>query len=403
VRFGDKTETVASNEVGWGNNGPNVGLTVTGSRADGNMGLVAGIDLDGGGVGLGDNAKVWIKPWNWFKITLGKYEEDDLRYKIGVSGGGFHNYMLYIRGDNLDENQFLSRFNSDGFGAHVTLTPIENLYIGVGWGSTFGKRSVTELREDGAADVWANAQVGLGYKIPNVGFARFMFNGKNPINDDGTNTTTAGFKGVGTGEATSYAPSFQLAFQLTAVKGLNIDIGGKIPLSYDYTSPTVSTVQPGYVVGLGFDYTVQPLPALRFYGRASYKFGGYTETTTGGTTTKVNDGNDFVFILTPMYTVARNLILGFEFVLDAQSGSDLSALDGTKARGGDVDNQYGAYWVGKSVPKNDYLDIGLGLYLRKNIPGGDIRVGATVKLPGGEAHEGAKPQLFFPIMFNYGF
>jgi hypothetical protein len=163
-------------------------------------------------------------------------------------------------------------------------------------------------------------------------------------------------------------------------------------------------------VGLGFDYTLPAMP-LRFYGRVSYKFGGYTETEGSS---KVMDGNDLVFFLTPMYTIAPNWILGLEFVLDMQNGSDASPfkLDNGKvvgAAGGDNDAGYGKYWdeasraSKKADLKNNYMDLGFGLYVRHNIANGDIRVGATMKLPGGEAHEGAKPQLFIPIIFNYNF
>jgi hypothetical protein len=441
ARFGDPVETVTSNEVRWGNDGPRIQLVANGKNEAGTVGATIAVNLDSGSFGLDSNAKVWLKPHEIVKFTLGKFEEDDLRYKIGVSGGGFHNYLLYIRGDNLDENAFLSRFKSNGYGAHVAITP-GNFYLGAGWGSTFAKRSVAELREDGTLDALANAQVGAGYKIPDVGFVRLMFNGAKATEEDGTDTP--GFQPV-SADATGRSPSFQAAFQLTAVKGLNIDVGGQVPLAYDYDVyaevPTgvvdhyvvgtkadnsggeiqavykterkrisEATEQRPYIVGLGFDLTIQDTP-LRFYGRASYKFGGYTETTVLATkkTTTVNDGNDFLFSFTPMYTVATGWIIGLEYVLDIQTGSDLSPILATGARGGDVDAQYIAYWADSSRAdekkklKNNYVDNGFGLYLRHNFTGGDVRVGATVKLPGGEAHAGAKPQLFIPIILNYNF
>jgi hypothetical protein len=403
ARFGDPVETVAGNEVRWGNAGPRVQLVANGKNEAGTIGASVAINADSGSFGLDDNAKVWLKPHGIVKLTLGKFVEDDLRYKIGISGGGFHNYVLYIRGDNLDESAFFSRFKSSGFGAHVALTP-GDFYLGAAVGSTYNKRSVAELREDGAADVWANAQIGAGYTIQNVGFVRLMFNGARPTEDDGTGVTD--FQAAGA-EATGRSPSFQVAFQLTAVKGLNIDVGGQIPLPYEYKSSGVETTeQRPYIVGLGFDTTLPSVP-LRFYGRVSYKFGGYTETTA-----KVSDGNDFLLAVTPMYTIASGWIIGLEYMLDIQSGSDLSPIAGstsTGARGGDVDKQYIAYWQESSRAdkasklKNNYVDNGIGVYLRHNFAGGDVRFGVTLKLPGGEAHEGAKPQLFFPIILNYNF
>jgi hypothetical protein len=417
VRAGDETETVAGTEVRWGNNGPAITLTGKAQNEAGIIGAVVDINADGGGITLGDNGKVWLKPFDWFKVTVGKFQEDDLRYKIGVSGGGFHNYLLYIRGSNMDENAFFSRFKANGFGAHLALTPVEGLYIGAALGSTFAKRSVAELREDGAQDVFANAQVGLGYTIKDIGFARFQFNGAKPVEEDGS--ATPGFQAVGADATQTGAPTIQAAFQLTAVKGLNIDIGGQIPVS-TYEKDTYSTPTPGtktgtsvqqypYIVGVGFDFTA--VAPFRFYGRVSYKTGGYTEETKSGVTTKKKDGDNLLFSFTPMYTITDGWILGLEFMLDMQSGSDLSALsdDGKTARGGDVDNQYKDYWADPSrvekakTLKNNYLDLGFGPYLRHNFKGGDVRFGVTAKVPGGEAHEGASVQVFVPIILNYSF
>jgi hypothetical protein len=416
ARFGDPVETVTGTEARWGNDGPAIGLTINGKNAAGNIGATIAVDTKAGAtdgtIALGGNAKAWIKLNDVFKITFGKFEEDDLRYKIGVSGGGFHNYMLYIRGSNLDESAFMGRFRSAGFGTHLAVTPIENLYIGAALGSTSGSRSISSLREDGAGDVWSNIQLGAGYTIPNVGFARVMYSGQTPTNDDGT---ARSIKSVGSNDASGTSPTVQAAFQLTAVKGLNVDIGGQIPFPFTHdgtgtTPPPEITEQRPYILGIGFDYTLPSMP-LRFYGRASYKFGGYTETTpSSGSSVKTATGNDFVFFLTPMYTVAQNWIVGFECVVDVQSGSDLDPFNGTTgARGGDADTQYIAYWneasraADKAKLKNNYADLGFGLFVRHNISGGDIRVGATLKLPGGEAHEGAKPQLLVPIIFNYNF
>jgi hypothetical protein len=407
ARFGDPLETVAGNEVRWGDDGPEITLTANGKNEAGTIGATVAINAYGTGLKLGGNAKAWLKPHEIVKVTLGRFEEDDLRYKIGVSGGGFHNYLLYIRGDNLDESAFFSRFKSEGVGLHLGVTP-GNFYFGAALGSTFGTRSVKQLREDGATDVYANAQVGAGYKIENIGFVRILFNGSKPTEDDGSDT--AGFQKVGA-EATGRSPTIQGAFQLTAVKGLNIDIGGQVPLPYEYTPPpppqVEATEQRPYIVGIGFDTTLPSIP-LRFYGRVSYQFGGYTEITDADDeTTKTMVGNNLLFSITPMYTFAPNWIVGLEYMLDIRHDSDESAVNTAKtaARGGDTDAQY-LKWVGEPEQadlKNNYLDMGIGLYVRHNFAGGDVRVGTTVKIPGGDAHEGAKPQLFFPIILNYNF
>jgi hypothetical protein len=293
---------------------------------------------------------------------------------------------------------------------------MEGLYIGAALGSTFPQRSIKELREDGAQDVYANAQIGLGYTIKDIGFVRFQFNGPSPTEEDGS--ATPDFQKVGTGATKPGTPTIQAAFQLTAVKGLNIDIGGQIPVqtheSDTYTtgdSPTktgTKTTQYPYVVGVGFDYTA--FSPFRFYGRVSYKTGGYTESTLANSlTTKKKDGDNLSFWFTPMYTIASGWILGLDFMLDVQTGSDVNPVGTTGAVGGDVDKQYAAYWADPSMAakkatlKNNYVDLGFGPYVRHNFKGGDVRLGITAKVPGGEAHEGANVQVFFPIIVNYSF
>jgi hypothetical protein len=100
-------------------------------------------------------------------------------------------------------------------------------------------------------------------------------------------------------------------------------------------------------------------------------------------------------MLTPAYYLDNGLILFADLFLDARAGSDVSPVkpdsDPTMNPAADA--------------KNNYVDLGFGVYVRKNIAGGDVRAGVTLKLPGvgGEGHEGAKPQIFIPVMFNYGF
>jgi hypothetical protein len=116
----------------------------------------------------------------------------------------------------------------------------------------------------------------------------------------------------------------------------------------------------------------------------------------GGETLKEKNGGNFAVVLTPMYYIRSDLIVLADLFFDVRTGSDQAAgyndaLDSDPTR----NPAAGA--------KNNYLDLGFGAYIRKNFAGGDVRAGVTCKLPGGEAHEGAKPQIFLPVMFNYGF
>jgi hypothetical protein len=98
-------------------------------------------------------------------------------------------------------------------------------------------------------------------------------------------------------------------------------------------------------------------------------------------------------MLNPWFYLRDDLILSADLFFDSRTGSDQAPV---KADSDPTPNP-------KADAKNNYFDVGFGLYLRKNIPGGDIRAGVTLKVPGGDAHEGASVQFFVPVMMNYSF
>jgi hypothetical protein len=421
----DKDDTVRTYfgaENPWSGNGVRIGLYATGSRAEGNMGfnLSFYVEKPNGDAfpAIDDSsANVWIKPFGGifetFKFTFGIFNIDTMRYKFAGAGSSFHNYIWYARGDMTSEDDTFRRFQSKGFGSHFPWEPVKGLWIGWGLGSVGNARSFAgEFKEDGWLHAMAASQVAVGYTIENIGLARVQFIGpviKNKIAETKAAGDTPAEYGLvnqsldvplgGTGDPIK----IQGAFNLTAVQGLNLDFGFSIPIAYerDYWDDADKTnllksvkTQDDYVVSLGFDLTM--FNPFRLWGLMSLKVGGYTENTpNGGDSTKTNRGTDFAIHLTPMYTVAPNNILGLDLFMDVRAGSD----DRSKKQDNDPTVNPGP------DAKNDYLDLGFGVYYRRNIAGGDIRVAVTMKVPGvwGEGHEGAKPQLFVPIMFNYNF
>jgi hypothetical protein len=215
------------------------------------------------------------------------------------------------------------------------------------------------------------------------------------------------------------AALLQLAFQLTAVKDLNIDIGASISfaLEWDQGDPMYGRVDPvmaiksqrPYIFGIGFDINL--LSPFRIYGRVDVETGGYKESTAidevnyGQFNGKEKEGTDLLVSLLFSYSFPNNWIVGFDANMDMRAGDNRDAIVEsafTQALGGDLDT---SLTVQRGDAFNNYIDLGFGIWVRKNISGGDIRLAATLKVPGvaGSAHKGAKPQLFFPVMFNYSF
>jgi hypothetical protein len=438
----------------WSGNGPRIGLNLTGKRDEGNMGfnLAFAVEHRSGEFvpAIDDNsANVWVKPFGGALETLtgtfGMFNVDKFRFKFAGSGMGFHNYVMYARGDLTDEDATFRRFQGTGFGSHLSYEPVEGFWLGLGFGSVGDSRSFAgEFKEDGFVNALKDTQVAAGYTIKDIGMFRAQWIGfvtkewgqtkaaettaettvwvqaDTPSETTGkwkTNpatTTPAEYGWVNTSldkplGGTGDAGKIQAAFNLTAIQGVNIDLGVSVPLAdeKDYWNDLAKTtktetikIQNEYVVGLGADITA--LRPFRLWTVISCKFGGYTERTpAGGTTITVNKGTDVALMLNPWYYLTDSLILAGDIFLDTRFGSDESPYndEGTAARGGDADPTLNP----DADAENNYLDLGFGLYVRHNFAGGDIRAGVALKLPGGEAHEGAQPQLFFPIMLNYNF
>ncbi|HCC38294.1 MAG TPA: hypothetical protein DEQ14_12210 [Treponema sp.] len=432
IRLGEPYYSTMGSETSWNTNGPEVTLKIIGQTPDGNIGMHLGIAAASASSNLlrPSNAKVWIKPFEWLKVTLGVFEEDDLRYKIAAVGSGLSNYELYIRGSARDENVLFHRFKSEGFGTHITLTPIENLYIGAAFGSVTNARSFTALSEDGALNILKNVQVGAGYTIPGIGFARLQYIGERPFvhepirpqdNSPSIRNSAGGNYYFLSREAVlANAAAFQAAFQFTAIKDLNVDIAASIPLPYEwdqgdpmlgfaYANVLSIKSQRPYVYGLGFD--VNLLSPWRFYGRVDVETGAYKQYTALHTNYvdfegTEKEGTNLLASLFVSYNLGNNWTIGLDMNMDIRKGDNRDAIEPeaaqeiTKPRGGDWDE---TLTVIRNTVTNNYTDLGFGLWARKNIAGGDIRLAVTLKLPGigGEAHKGAKPQLFIPIMFNY--
>jgi len=171
--------------------GARVGINFAG-KSD-NMGFNLNIDANGSNaLAIGDQAKITAKINDMLTIELGKAQGDKLRGKLGghqlISSAG-------------DEDAIFKRFYPT-MGTLINLTPVEGLYIG----AALDPNTSTENKT--AEVVMKNIQVGGGYTIPDVGLARVQY-----IGSDNDN-----------------ARFVQAAFQLTAVKELNVDIGGKFAL-----------------------------------------------------------------------------------------------------------------------------------------------------------------------------
>ena len=216
-------EAKADISTSWGN-APRIGASFSAASED--VGVVADVKFDNGGVAVNDNAYIWVKPASWLKVQIGQSFDDTLR------GNACFGTWDWLRpGNILGEDLTFVRVCKnplDGAwapveGAIVMLDPIEGLHISA---------AINIYKNDGEyiAQTWENIakniQVQAGYTIPDVMQikAQWIGNGANG--------------GV-----------INAAVALKAVEGMTLDVGA----FYNTASTATQPVTISAFWGMGFD------------------------------------------------------------------------------------------------------------------------------------------------------
>jgi hypothetical protein len=187
-----------------------VGFSVAGTSE--NIGFNVNVDSNGGTIGIGDEAKAWVKFGPALKVQVGKVQGNALRGKVGGDAG------IQVTSFS-DEDGIFQRFYPKA-GILVDFTPVEGLYIGA---------ALDSVQYDGAgmattAAAFAAGQYGVGYTIKDIGQIRAQYRGS-PIE---------------TGDK-----FIDAAFALTAVAGLTIDVGTQINTDMNRQSNAILAVAYG--------------------------------------------------------------------------------------------------------------------------------------------------------------
>ncbi len=206
----------------WGGRG-RVGLGFGGSGD--NTGFALDIHSNGTNLGVGDQAKGWIKINDKIKVQFGKIQQDTLRGKIGDSG-----FLGAIAGATVGEapatasvalaqgatgeDAIFQRFYPTA-GMMLDLTPAEGVYIGAALDTNNGGPTLSE-------QMFNEIQIGAGYVLPELGHLRAQYIG-------GYDTDAA--------DAPKY---LNVAFAYTAMEGLLVDAGLKYQMTADVGKSTVA-------------------------------------------------------------------------------------------------------------------------------------------------------------------
>jgi hypothetical protein len=340
-------------------------------------------------VNIGDNAKLWAKPWKFLKITVGKFKDDTLRGKIGDTD--FYDYT-YAAGA---EDDIFTRFSGNGQGALIGLTPIDGLFLGVLVNADGGFFTGAPSAEN----VWKKAQFGVGYALTDIAHVRVGFVGglgakvASDYKDDIGNYTwkngayvldpdkeKAALKALTTGSP--HDPSvIEAAFQLTAVEALNLDLGFKIPLAVTDTTllGKDGKYQKAISVALAANFAAGD---LGIWGRVDTSFAGKTTTDSRNS---VNDPFALKVHVTPSYN------LGFA-KLGVDVGLGFTGNTTSKVAGKDVE------------AKDSGFGFGIGPWIQKGLGNGTIKAGLGFTSPTFvDGNSTGSLVLSIPIILEYGF
>jgi hypothetical protein len=447
---------------------PSIGFTVNGIALSEKIGfrvdLAAGYDYSRGSVtaGIGDNSKVWVRPFKPFTLTAGFFKEEALRGKIGASefnawilpNGGKGEDNIFQRFDayagahfridpfiTFEDMPLLQGLTLQGaFGSNAPGTPgsnmraILNLFINEDNNALSTKYDENYSEYDGerimsALDVFKAMQFALGWKIPDIGLARFQFIGNNrTVYRWGEIGNSAGIvnieKKLTIGMNTNRdSDIIQGAFLFDGIDGLSVDLGLTVPLKYTTSSPNLEVyprvvgsdgkayepitnqnkeeyeIQDPMVIAAGGSWSPVFLRDLNIIARADVSFGGKKESTGNKT---VETGYSLNVWLMPSYSFG-----------EWKAGVDI----GIEMHGKDTLWQKGINPNKAVTDVSEYTDFGFALWGELGFSGGRFRAGCSVMLPGSERYSytadsatykyspkyTGDPVISIPISFTYSF
>ena len=202
----------------WDNDGDNKGNYAYGVRtglgfkaSSENAGVVFDVFGSGSGsgasLGVGDNAYVWVKPFDMLRVAFGKVDNN-----WGRTDVCFGNYDHAMRYRFLPNGEGIGAWRDhQGTGVNVTLQPTENIVIDYQGGfANAGERAYKTL--------WHNADLMLGYKA-DFGFIRAIVAPQTPASNR-------------KGDSVEWM-KIGLGADITAVENLTITAGVTIPTCFD--------------------------------------------------------------------------------------------------------------------------------------------------------------------------
>jgi len=246
----DDEDNSATTAVSWGTPNPRIGMTIKGVSE--NAGFQIDWNSDGAAFGISDQNKIWIKPVSMVTVSIGRVFDDTLRGNACF--GAWDWYRAYSVVAAIGSEDFVfGRIDTLNQGFVVSVAPMDALYIVASF-NDLGKYQKTEY-------LFGDFQIQAGYTIANIGQIRAgyksvqtneveAFAGSGDVtgtkwvdaNDDGivdvgevTNTYEVP---ATTASDADTAGTIEVAFKLTAIENLYVDIGVRMVTNTDIQADT---------------------------------------------------------------------------------------------------------------------------------------------------------------------
>ena len=405
VRDGFGSFAAAGVGIAWGGMRPDFNLAVKGeySHVGFNIGLKFSADEKNDNDFITGDASMWLKPFgnNWFKLTIGKFEDTSLAGKIGAVNYGFEYFSLY--GGVKEEDQIFSRFstydarrknhvsgiNFDNVGFMLSSQPIKGLDLGMMVdGSFYGKDwgGIKWGAGAAAADVYRFMQFAAGYAF-SKGHVRAQYIGGHMGSID--TPVSADINS----EILKRPSRFEAAFAFSGIQKLFLELGTKVWMPIQFTDMKYCN---GIDASLAarFRYNAFDLRTrVDVMGINAYtkdvEYGMYDGGRDIRFDSKANDGVRIDFRMAPNYDFDKFSIgLDFGMRITTQSKDDLGFGN-----------------------KNGLLELGFGVLASKRFGGGLLRGGLSYTVMGGEkaginlytGKASGSPVFQIPILMEFSF
>jgi hypothetical protein len=368
-----------------------------------NLGFVIHVNSEFlSGTGNGDNgAQIWVKPFGndmLRMVVANHFMDDTLRGRVSTDTG-FENFVLGQSMMNFSEgrevlnqdvifNRFaggrgsMSAANAANTSTPITpgavlsnvfflsSRPVEGLFIGLMLQGIFPE---TELEK-----TWRFMQLGIGYEIPNIGFARAQYIGGfmgKEYNIDDMYELTAPAK-------------VEAAFALSAIPNLTLDMGVKLWMPVERHNDNMLPTRRSYRgvdAAIGAAYEFGDIN-VSFMAQALH-IGAYDINIDNE---RRNEGMHLVFNLIPSYN--------FDF-----GTVGLSLIGQTKLANTDFE--------GDTLEATAWTRFGVGCWYSKGLANGSIKLGVgyapppirTNPLDTKESGFHGRGIITVPIIFEYAF